>query len=199
MEKIRDTTSGKEVDLIPFGPIAGANARLEWPDQGPTWNVLGFEEALSNAKQIPIQTDDHEPVTIPVATIAALVMLKIISFFDRPTERIRDAQDIGFMIEHYLDAENLERLLKQPTLVTLAAQSPNEAAAHLLGQDIGDMASADTHRYLVKKLQHETTSTSDCPLATRLARKLCKGNFGAARNILAALIDGLETNYRKTF
>ncbi|HRT28206.1 MAG TPA: nucleotidyl transferase AbiEii/AbiGii toxin family protein [Kiritimatiellia bacterium] len=195
VEKIRDTVSGKEVDLIPFGPVAGADARLEWPDQGPTWNVLGFEEALSNAKLLSIQADGREPVSIPVVTIAALAMLKIVSFFDRPKERVRDARDIGFMITHYLDAGNRERLLAQPDLVARAAREPNVAAAYLLGQDIGIMASEKTHRYLVERLRHETTSSSECPLASTLARNSCQGKFHIARALLQSMIDGLETCY----
>jgi predicted nucleotidyltransferase len=49
VEKVVDEKSGKEVDLIPFGPVAGFDARLVWPNNGPTWNVLGFEEALAFA------------------------------------------------------------------------------------------------------------------------------------------------------
>ena len=198
VEKIRDTASGKEVDLIPYGPVAGADARLEWPDQGPTWNVLGFEEALANAILLPVQADGRESVSIPVVTIAALVMLKIVSFYDRPKERVRDVRDIGFVISHYLDAGNRERLLAQADLVARAARDPNVAAAHLLGQDIRSMASEATHRYLVERLRHETTSSSDCPLASTLAKKSCQGKFHAARALIQSMIEGLETHYRKT-
>lgn len=128
-------------------------------------------------------------------TIAALAMLKIVSFFDRPKERVRDARDIGFMINRYLDAGNRERLLAQPDLVARAAREPNVAAAHLLGQDIGSMASEATHRYLVERLRHETTSSSECPLASTLARNSCQGKFHIARALLQSMIDGLETCY----
>jgi len=193
VEKIVDKASGKEVDLIPFGPVAGAEALLKWPDDGPTWNVLGFDEALEYATGIPLQTAEGETALVPMVTISSLVMLKIISFFDRPTVRGKDVRDIGFVIRHYLDAGNRARLLLQPDLVTLAAQKPDEAAAVLLGQDIGCMACAATKQFLVDKMEHEITSQSICPLTRMLAIHSCRGNFPAARALLQSLLKGIKT------
>ncbi len=193
VEKIRDTASGNEVDLIPFGPVAGADSRLVWPNDGPTWNVLGFEEALASAILLPLRLAERESVPIPVVTLSSLVMLKIVSFYDRPKERRRDVRDIGFVIGHYLDAGNRERLLTQPDLVARAARDSNEAAAVLIGRDMGRVASEATRRYLVERLQQETTSSSACQLAHGLASQSCNGSFRVARNWLQALIDGIET------
>jgi predicted nucleotidyltransferase len=193
VEKIVDKASGKEVDLIPFGPVAGADALLKWPDDGPTWNVLGFDEALGAAIAIPLQTAEGEAVLVPMVTISSLVMLKIMSFYDRPKVRVKDVRDIGFVIRHYLDAGNRERLLTQPGLVALAAQKPDEAAAILLGQDIGCVACAATKKYLVDKLAHEITSKSICILARTLAHQSCKGNFPVARAWLQSLLEGIKT------
>lgn len=197
VEKIVDKASGKEVDLIPFGPVAGADALLVWPNDGPTWNVLGFDEALGAATAILLQTSAGEAVSVPMVTISSLVMLKIMSFYDRPKERIRDVRDIGFVIRHYLDAGNRERLMAQPDLVALAAQKPDEAAAVLLGQDIGCMACAATKKFLADKLKHEITSKSACPLAHTLASQSCKGNFSVARALLQSLLEGIESRKRQ--
>jgi predicted nucleotidyltransferase len=194
VEKIRDTASGKEVDLIPFGPIAGAAARLEWPNHGPLWNVLGFEEAFANAIFLPLQVTGIESLSIPMVNLASLVMLKIVSFYDRPKERVRDVRDIGFVISHYLDAGNRERLLEQSVLVTRAARNADEAAAVLIGQDMRSVASAATKRYLVERLHHEIISSSDCPLASTLAKTSCQGKFHTARALLQSMIEGLENS-----
>lgn len=193
VEKVVDEKSGKEVDLIPFGPVAGFDARLVWPNNGPTWNVLGFEEALAFAVRLPVGSRAGAPLSISLVTMASLVMLKIMSFYDRPEARVRDVRDIGFIIRNYLDAGNRERLLMQPVLVARAARNTDEAAAVLIGQDIGNMASAATKRFLVDKLRHETSSSSVCPLASRLATKSCNGQFHVARAWLQSLAEGLET------
>jgi len=193
VEKIVDKASGKEVDLIPFGPVAGADALLKWPNDGPTWNVMGFDEALGASLAIPLQTAEGETVSVPMVTISSLVMLKIMSFYDRPKERVRDVRDIGFVIRHYLDAGNRERLLLQPALVALAAQKPDEAAAVLLGQDIGCVACEATKKFLIDKLQHEITSKSACPLAHTLTTQFCKGSFSVARALLQSLLDGIKS------
>jgi predicted nucleotidyltransferase len=106
-------------------------------------------------------------------------------------------RDIGFVIRHYLDAGNYERLLEQPDLVALAAQKPDEAAAALLGQDIGCVACEATKKFLIDKLQHEITSKSACPFAHTLASQSCKGNFTAARALLRSLLEGIEPGKRK--
>jgi predicted nucleotidyltransferase len=193
VEKIIDKASGTEVDLIPFGPVAGADALLVWPNDGPTWNVMGFDEALGASIAIPLQTAEGETVSVPMVTISSLVMLKIMSFYDRPKVRGKDVRDIGFVIRHYLDAGNRERLLAQPDLVALAAQKPDEAAAILLGQDIGRVAYEATKKYLVEKLQHEITSQSNCPFAHTLASQSCKGKFPEARDLLRSLLEGIES------
>jgi predicted nucleotidyltransferase len=193
VEKIVDKASGKEVDLIPFGPVAGADALLKWPNDGPTWNVMGFDEALGAAIAISLQTAEGEAVSVPMVTISSLVMLKIMSFYDRPKERVRDVRDIGFVIRHYFDAGNRERFLLQPALVARAAQKPDEAAAVLLGQDIGCVACEATKKFLVDKLQYEITSKSACPLAHTLTNQFCKGSFSVARSLLQSLLEGIKT------
>jgi len=191
VEKIVDEDSGKEVDLIPFGPITDGETRLVWPDNGPTWNVLGFEEALASALRLTLPVTDGTPASIPVVTIASLVMLKIMSFYDRPQQRVRDVRDIGFVVQRYLDAGNRERLLAEPELVSRAARDPIEAAAVLLGRDMRNIASDATREFLVERLRHETTSSSACPLAHVLASKSCNGNFHVARAWLLSMLEGL--------
>ncbi len=193
VEKIVDEKSGGEVDLIPFGAVAGADARLTWPNDGPVWNVLGFEEALEHALHVSVRTKTDKISSFSVVGIESLAMLKIISFYDRPDVRKRDVRDLGFVIRHYLEAGNRARLLEQPELVERAAQYPDMAAAVLLGRDIRRVASERTRAFLLERLGRETTSSSRCFLAQRLASNCCNGNFSVARGLLSALKEGLET------
>ena len=54
-EKLRDKDTGREIDLVPFGPIAGPDQMLTWPNNGPTWNLTGLEDAFAHAIHLPIR------------------------------------------------------------------------------------------------------------------------------------------------
>ena len=91
---------GYTVDLIPFGEISIDERVL--PDTG--WDrpvfVNGFEEIFKKAT-VPVEVRD-EPVQYKVATLAAIVLLKLIAFDDRPEHRTQDPQDIADIIEAFL-------------------------------------------------------------------------------------------------
>jgi len=192
VEKFIDSVSKREIDVIPFGAVAGSDARLTWPNDGPTWNVLGFEEALNHALFISVQAASGAVRPFRVANIASLVMLKMISFYDRPNDRKRDVRDIGFMIQHYCEAGNQAQLLASPQLVARAAQDPLIASAFLMGMDIQRIAHPDTRAFLLGQLRKETVSSSKCPFAKTLASHCLKGKFDDARAWLQALVDGLS-------
>ena len=188
-EKLREDASGIEVDLIPFGPIAGKDFRLHWPQNGPVWNVMGFQESFDSALLLPLTEAGRGQLTIPLITIPSLFMLKAVAFYDRVTRRAKDGKDIAFVIQHYLPAGNGGRL--EGDLVTRAAQDREAAGAVLLGRDIRSVAAESTRTYLVERLHQETTSASTCPLAKVLAHRICKGNFARARKLLSATLEGL--------
>lgn len=48
-EKLRDTETGSELDLLPFGEIANDGKMIVWPEDNSLWSVIGYEEALENA------------------------------------------------------------------------------------------------------------------------------------------------------
>ena len=158
LEKLREDASGIEVDLIPFGPIAGKDFRLHWPKDGPIWHVMGFQEALDAALFLPLTNASRSQVKISLITIPSLAMLKIVAFYDRLTRRTKDGKDIAFVIQHYLQAGNAGRL--EGNLQSRAAQDREVAGAVLLGRDIRSVASESTRGYLVERLAQETTSGS---------------------------------------
>lgn len=196
-EKLRDGRTGREIDLVPFGPIAGPSQMLTWPNNGPTWNLKGLDDAFAHAVRLALADTGTSPLTVPLITLSSLVMLKIVSLSDRPKDRKKkDGTDIGFVLQHYLEAGNRERLLAEHgDLVASAARDHEVAGAVLLGRDMRKVASSSTRAYLVERLLHETTSQSACPLAQSLAQSTCKGRFPRARQLLTSLLEGLDTNH----
>ena len=91
------------IDIIPFGEIGIDEAVA--PDEN--WDrpifVNGFEEIFRKATvQVKDEGDDLE---FKVATLPAILLLKLIAYDDRPEKRTQDPQDIVQIIENYFEIE----------------------------------------------------------------------------------------------
>ena len=125
------------IDLIPFGPALVEHDRLSWPESGVVMNVCGLEEALECARNEKIAAD----FSLPVVTIAGLVLTKVIAYLDRPEERARDLIDILYCFEHYETAPGTSRRFdftdRQVDEMPLKYE---EAGAFLLGIEVAALA-----------------------------------------------------------
>ena len=119
-------------DLLPFGPGLVTDDRLTWPDSGRAMSTLGFTEAFEHAEVVPVAED----LSVSVVPIPCLVLLKIIAYQDRPSERVRDLRDIVDHFEHY--QEDGERRFEIGIDVTIDGESLEYeyASAYLLGLDV---------------------------------------------------------------
>ena len=91
------------IDIIPFGEISIDEA--VFPDEN--WDrpifVNGFEEIFRKATIQVIDEDDE--LEFKVATLPAILLLKLIAYDDRPEKRTQDSQDIAQIIENYFEVE----------------------------------------------------------------------------------------------
>src|SRR3989475_23007 len=85
-----------ELDLIPYSRTLAPGDALEWPGQDRVMSTRGFEEAFESAR--PEQVGD---LVVPMASVAACVLLKFVSYNDRRAERVRDLIDIVHCFELY--------------------------------------------------------------------------------------------------
>jgi predicted nucleotidyltransferase len=133
-----------EVDIVPFGGIADDRGEIRWPPhQDIAMSTVGFEDAYHSALNVRVKS--NPPLDIRVASPPGLTMLKLISWSDHPHRREKDALDLVFILEHYLDAGNLERLYDEHLdLVEVADFDYVRAGARLLGRDIARIAAPKT-------------------------------------------------------
>lgn len=93
------------IDLTPFGEIGIDEAIL--PDE--TWDrpifVNGFKEIFEHAL-VPVEVEDDSSLTFRVASLASIVLLKLIAYDDRPERRNTDPADISDIILHFFDIES---------------------------------------------------------------------------------------------
>jgi predicted nucleotidyltransferase len=121
------------VDFIPFGGVERTDFVIAWPpEMDPVMNVIGFADVL--ASSVKVQID--ETLTVPVASIPGLALLKLMAWADRRDSTAKDASDLLYLLKNYADAGNLDRLYdSQFHLVREAEFDVEIAGARLLGQD----------------------------------------------------------------
>ncbi len=138
-----------EADLVPFGDIAASDRKIVFPKSEFTMNIAGFRESFEERLVIEI----HSELSVNVASLASIVILKFIAFDDRPHERSDDIADILFIARKYLDAGNIDRLYDADyDVLKEESFDIRTAGARLLGRDITRISVSETREILLKQL-----------------------------------------------
>ncbi len=171
-----------EVDLVPFGGVAGEEGRLVcWPDEfGQEMNVLGYQEALEIAKICPV-------APVPMVTLPALVCLKILSWNDGPDRRAKDAADLAFVLKN-LSA--MDAVLD--AMVDFADEDWDDIdhrCHRWMGIQIGSVFGPRTRDALIEVLTREVSMRGDLRLVRQMIAPDLKAEY--ARLALEGLRTGL--------
>jgi predicted nucleotidyltransferase len=176
------------LDLLPFGKIEREGQQIAWPpDMSVLMSVAGYGEALASA----IEVDVGDALIVKVASIPALTALKVLAWNDRGLSDNRDAQDLHFLLRHYHEAGNGNRMYEQ----ALALMEANDfnlelAGATLLGHDTRMIANTP-------ELQALLAILADPAKRDRLAIHMDRPN-AALSTTAASLIDKFETGLQLT-
>lgn len=138
------------LDLIPFGRIESAGHNIAWPpDMATVMNVAGYAEALKTA----VQVDVGDGLIVNVVSIPALAVLKLLAWNDRGLLDKKDAQDLFFLLKHYHEAGNIDRLYEEAfSLLESCDHDLELAGAALLGYDIRLIVEETTRKALLDVL-----------------------------------------------
>jgi predicted nucleotidyltransferase len=131
------------IDLVPFGGIEQDGRIIVWPpDRAMVMNVAGFSEAADAAVEVEIVPG----LTVAVASLPSLAVLKLITWLDRwPDNRGKDAQDFFHILSRYAEAGNMDRLYdSEQELITRADFDPDLAGAGLLGKEAAQLCLPET-------------------------------------------------------
>ena len=187
--------SGLLIDLIPFGGLEEVSDQISWPpDFSIVMSTVGFREAYDNSFEVRIADD----LTVRVASLAGLALMKIVAWAERRFER--DAQDLGLIMRHYLDAGNQDRIYtEQGDCCDLLNEEfdYNKASARILGRDVGRLLTDTSRPVLERVLSQAPDQKSADALATVMIRNNANyhGDYNLALAMLAALRTGvLESN-----
>lgn len=128
------------IDLIPFGGITEGD-QIAWPPaQDTVMTVAGFEDAIAAS----VQVQASAALSLPVASLAALAILKLFAWQDRKTSD-KDALDLYRVISTYADAGNMDRLYdSEIALLEQVNYDLELAGAALVGRDSRQLSSPVT-------------------------------------------------------
>jgi len=174
------------VDLIPFRGVESAQGTIAWPPgRDIVMNVSGFEEALTSSVLIEVEAE----MTVHVASVAGLTLLKLAAWMDRGRESNKDAADLYRLLTSYADAGNTDRLYEAELDLLEAAEFDMQlAGAELLGRDVAAicdaqilnqvqsvMAVESNREQLVIDMVRTSTYVEAAPFVERALSGFCKG------------------------
>lgn len=94
-----------QVDIVPYGAIKDQNDQIFWPpDESFAMSVVGFEEAEKHL--LPIEMDGS--LKFNIVSLEGVFLLKLFAWKDRHNRENKDAEDLGFILNNYL---NINRLM----------------------------------------------------------------------------------------
>ena len=164
------SSSGVRVDVLPAGEDGRSEAPLKWPGEDQTLSRVGLRLASDFA--IEVRFDDD--LSVRVASVPAICVLKMIAYLDRPEERRRDLLDIAHLLTDYPDLEHrfeLEGVFEQ-------GLDYDQAGPFTLGHEIQAMGLSATERDPVDRFL--ACVETDEAVAIRMAQEAGAGGSSAA-------------------
>lgn len=133
------TYRGQGVDLVPFGGIERSDRTIVWPNDEPVMNVIGLREAARTGVQVRLPGG----VSVSVASLPAMALLKICAWADRNERTNRDAGDFWSLFSAWI-ASTGDRIFGPALDVYEGFEfDPEPTAAWLLGSEIRALLATD--------------------------------------------------------
>jgi len=122
-----------KLDIVPFGEVAKEDSSIYWPPEEEfAMSVIGFTEVANNTLNVTV---DNE-VIIKVASLPGIFILKLAAFNDRKNETNKDADDLAFILENYLEINTERTVADHYDIYDSENFNTFSAGATLIGRDI---------------------------------------------------------------
>jgi predicted nucleotidyltransferase len=188
IHKLRHKATGLPLDIVPFGGIENTDRTISWPpDHHVVFDCFGAKEAFETSIPVRLPND----VTLRVASIPALALLKITAWKDRKHSHPgRDAGDLLLYLRHYMDCDNIDRAAQDHRDLFNTADYDHEVTgARLLGRDIANLINKNSTEPVLSILIQQADTDGPLLLAQQSGLDL-----EHARKLIEALCDGLTDN-----
>jgi len=131
---------GVAIDILPFGEVE--------VDDGVKVSGLGLQNIRVNGfREVSkegikeVEIDSHK---FNVATLPAIVLLKLIAYDDRPDQRGKDPEDIAHILRVYFDIEDEYIYDQYPELLPIIDRGRDILAARVVGREMGKILAGNT-------------------------------------------------------
>jgi predicted nucleotidyltransferase len=125
------------VDVLPASASVIAAGKVTLADDERVLSTVGFDLVLAHASDVAIPGTDSN---VEVASLATIVVLKMVAWLDRPDERQKDLEDLGRVFEAAIDDWDDRRWE-----VPLADLEHEVQSAFFVGREVAAIA-RDAHR-----------------------------------------------------
>ncbi len=156
------------IDIVPFGDISDENKTVKWPPEHEViLSTLGFDEAYESSVLFKLSSDPLLEVRVP--TIPGLAIMKLISWNEKYPDRTKDAEDLLFIMEKYVDVIDQNDLYdKEATLLEEESFDNPIACVRLLGRNMAKISNTDTLDKIKEILSIETAEQSQYKLISNM-------------------------------
>ena len=181
--------NGFPIDLVPFGDISDVNKEIKWPPEYEIiFSTLGFDEAYEFSVLFRLSSDPLLEVRVP--TIPGLAIMKLISWDEKYPDRTKDAEDLLFIMEKYVDVIDQNDLYdKEATLLKEEGFDNQIACIRLLGRDMAKISNTDTLNKIKEILSSETDEQSQYRLIPNFVN--VRNDFEKVLSLLNKLKQGI--------
>jgi predicted nucleotidyltransferase len=155
------------LDIVPFGDVAKEDKYIYWPpEESFAMPVHGFIEVAKDALEITVDN----LLTIRVASLPGIFILKLIAWYDRHLEHDRDAEDMAFIISNYLSLNDERAARDHYDIYDRTPFSNFIAGGTLIARDIITVIKDDlsVRGRLATILREEINKTLDSPLINQM-------------------------------
>lgn len=130
-EQAWQSPDGIRVDVIPAGKRLLAESVIRWPRSGMEMSLVGLRLAFDASYPL----DVGKGVSVLLASVPTIAILKVIAFLDSPERREKDLEDLAFLLEEYLGDQDRRFEL----IGTVPGLDYENASAFALGLDAGQL------------------------------------------------------------
>jgi predicted nucleotidyltransferase len=179
-----------QLDIVPFGEIMNQEDKIFWPpDEQFAMSVLGFSAANSATLKVVID----EEIEIKIASLSGVFLLKIAAWNDRSHKTNKDADDIGFILNNYLEI-NLERAVEFYEEIYRDDSTITTGGATLLGKDISAILVQyqDSKIKIIEIISNEISKEEESKLINQILETHRGLNYEEVHKSLKNIVSQLE-------
>lgn len=179
------------IDFMPYGEIE-QDYTVTFIERNLTLSVLGFREVGEKTENF---TPEDESYTLPVSPIEGIMILKLVAWNDKPDSRIKDLEDIAFLLKNGWEIYENEAYENHLDLFDENFEQ-TKVAAQIIGRKMKPILELntklkDTITTILENAIKEKTKTENLEIV--FANNLDK-TIEETKIILALLLKGINDN-----